>query len=101
MSSALTSPQTLGETTAAGTRRPCRSCGTELKHTFVDLGMSPLANSNVDIAKRDQMEPFYPLHAYVCEECFLVQLEQFETPDRIFSDYVYLSSYSESWVRHA
>ncbi len=84
-----------------GPSRPCRSCGAQLSHTFVDLGMSPLANSNIEPHQLHQMEPFYPLHAYVCEECFLVQLEQFETPDRIFSDYVYLSSYSESWVQHA
>jgi hypothetical protein len=47
------------------------------------------------------MEPFYPLHVYVCERCFLVQLEEFESPDHIFSDYAYFSSYSESWLRHA
>jgi SAM-dependent methyltransferase len=63
--------------------------------------MSPLANSNVEPDKRDQMEPFYPLHTYVCHECFLVQLEEFESPQHIFSEYAYLSSFSESWVRHA
>ncbi len=81
--------------------RRCRSCGAELQNTFIDLGMSPLANSNIDPAKADRMEPFYPLHAYVCHECFLVQLEEFETPEAIFSDYVYLSSFSQSWVEHA
>jgi SAM-dependent methyltransferase len=85
----------------ATTARRCRSCGAELQNTFIDLGMSPLANSNIDPARMDRMEPFYPLHAYVCHECFLVQLEEFETPEAIFSDYVYLSSYSESWVEHA
>lgn len=82
-------------------QKPCRSCGAELKHSFVDLGMSPLANSNLEAGQLNQMEPFYPLHAYVCQECFLVQLEEFETPQHIFSDYVYLSSYSRSWVKHA
>lgn len=82
-------------------QRPCRSCGAELRHSFVDLGMSPLANSNLEASQLNQMEPFYPLHAYVCQECFLVQLEEFETPQHIFSDYVYLSSYSQSWVKHA
>jgi hypothetical protein len=102
MSSVLSSPEApLSETTATVKRRPCRSCGTELRHTFVDLGMSPLANSNVEVAKRDQMEPFYPLHTYVCHECFLVQLEEFESPQHIFGEYAYLSSFSESWVRHA
>ena len=81
--------------------RPCRSCGAELKHTFIDLGMSPLANSNVEPDLRDRMEPFYPLHTYVCHECYLVQLEEFESPQHIFSEYAYLSSFSESWVRHA
>jgi 2-polyprenyl-3-methyl-5-hydroxy-6-metoxy-1,4-benzoquinol methylase len=82
-------------------QRPCRSCRAELKHSFVDLGMSPLANSNLEATQLNQMEPFYPLHAYVCEECFLVQLEEFESPQHIFGDYVYLSSYSQSWVQHA
>lgn len=79
----------------------CRSCGAALTHTFVDLGVSPLANSNLEPVELNQMEPFYPLHAYVCAECFLVQLEEFETPQHIFADYAYLSSYSESWVQHA
>lgn len=47
------------------------------------------------------MEPFYPLHAYVCEECFLVQLEEFVSPMEIFTEYAYFSSYSDSWVAHA
>ena len=47
------------------------------------------------------MEPFYPLHVYVCESCFLVQLEEFASPKHIFSDYAYFASYSESWLRHA
>jgi SAM-dependent methyltransferase len=47
------------------------------------------------------MEPFYPLHAHVCDNCFLVQLQEFETPNQIFGDYVYFSSYSDSWVDHA
>src|ERR1051325_11342365 len=79
----------------------CRFCGTVLRHTFVDLGMSPLAESWVRPDELNRMERFYPLHAYVCEQCFLVQLEEFETPDHIFSDYVYFSSVSDSWVRHA
>ncbi len=79
----------------------CRFCGTGLKHTFVDLGMSPLAESFLTPNQLNQMEPFYPLHVYVCDHCFLVQLEEFESPDHIFSDYVYFSSYSESWLLHA
>jgi 2-polyprenyl-3-methyl-5-hydroxy-6-metoxy-1,4-benzoquinol methylase len=78
----------------------CRFCGTELRHTFVDLGMSPLSNSYLTREQLNQMEPFYPLHARVCHECFLVQLEEFESPAHIFTDYAYFSSYSESWLRH-
>jgi SAM-dependent methyltransferase len=70
-------------------------------HTFADLGMSPLANSFLTAEQANAMEPFYPLRAYVCEACFLVQLEQFETPDHIFSDYAYFSSYSTSWLEHS
>src|SRR3989304_5459388 len=79
----------------------CRFCGTLLAHTFVDLGMSPLSNAFIKPENYHAMEPFYPLHAYVCGSCFLVQLEEFESPQRIFSDYAYFSSYSESWLRHA
>jgi 2-polyprenyl-3-methyl-5-hydroxy-6-metoxy-1,4-benzoquinol methylase len=69
--------------------------------TFVDLGMSPLCQSHIAPEQLNAMEPFYPLHAYVCHECFLVQLEEFVAPAEIFSDYAYLSSYSDSWVEHA
>lgn len=79
----------------------CRSCGNPLKHTFVELGTSPLANSYLTEEQLQQMEPFYPLHAYVCDACYLVQLNEFESPDQIFGDYAYFSSYSESWLNHA
>jgi len=79
----------------------CRFCSSVLKHTFVDLGMAPLSNTYLTRAQLDQMEPFYPLHVYVCEHCFLVQLEEFESPDFIFSDYPYFSSYSDTWLQHA
>ena len=78
----------------------CRFCGTTLGHTFVDLGMSPLCESYVGRDQLNQMEPFYPLHAYVCGECFLVQLQAFVSAEHIFSDYAYFSSYSDSWVEH-
>ncbi len=78
----------------------CRFCATPLKHTFVDLGMSPFSNAYLNAKKLHRMEPFYPLHVFVCESCFLVQLEEFESPQRIFSDYAYFSSYSDSWVEH-
>ena len=57
----------------------CRFCGAPLRHTFVDLGMSPLCESYVPADQLDAMEPFYPLHVRVCERCFLVQLEEFVT----------------------
>jgi SAM-dependent methyltransferase len=79
----------------------CRSCGAALRTTFVDLGMSPLSGSLVDESALHRMEPFYPLHAYVCDECFLVQLEELVSPDELFGEYAYFSSYSETWVEHA
>jgi 2-polyprenyl-3-methyl-5-hydroxy-6-metoxy-1,4-benzoquinol methylase len=79
----------------------CRFCAAPLKHTFCDLGMSPLSNSYLDPAQLNQSEKFYPLHAMVCDQCFLVQLQEFESPETIFSDYAYFSSYSSSWLEHA
>ena len=78
----------------------CRHCGSSVTVSFCDLGMSPLANSYVSVEQIDRAESFYPLHAYVCGECFLVQLQEFESPEQIFSDYAYFSSYSDSWVAH-
>ena len=79
----------------------CRFCGLDLKHTFVDLGMSPLANSYLGPEDLMRMEPHYPLGVYVCEGCYLVQLPVYQTPDDIFNDYAYFSSYSDSWLNHA
>ena len=87
---------------ASATSGPrCRFCGGPLSHTFVDLGMSPLCESYVPADRVAAMEPFYPLHAKVCESCLLVQLEAFVTADAIFTEYAYFSSYSDSWVAHA
>jgi len=79
----------------------CRFCKTKLKYTFVNLGASPLANSYIKEEQLYNAEPFYPLHAYVCDNCFLVQLAEFESPQHIFGDYAYFSSYSESFLNHA
>jgi SAM-dependent methyltransferase len=79
----------------------CRFCHAELHRTFVDLGMSPLCETFLDARELKRMEPFYPLHVYVCEECLLVQLEEYVSPTDIFTDYPYFSSYSDSWLRHA
>ncbi len=78
----------------------CRLCGAELTHVFVDLGMSPLSNSYLTPEQLVKMEPFYPLRALVCDRCFLAQLEAYETPEHIFSDYAYFSSYSTTWLDH-
>ncbi|MEC4818670.1 MAG: class I SAM-dependent methyltransferase [Scytonema sp. PMC 1069.18] len=82
-------------------RGSCLFCGTELRHTFVDLGMSPPCESYRSLEQLNEMEPFYPLHSYVCEKCFLVQLQEYISPENIFSDYAYFSSYSDSWLQHA
>ena len=79
----------------------CRFCRAELERTFVDLGMSPLCETFLDPRDVNRMEPFYPLHVYVCEQCLLVQLEEYVSPADIFTDYPYFSSYSDSWLRHA
>ncbi|MEX2453342.1 MAG: class I SAM-dependent methyltransferase [Rhodospirillaceae bacterium] len=78
----------------------CRFCGTPLNRTFADLGAAPPSNSYLRAADLRRSELYHPLHAYVCDSCHLVQLEEFETPERIFSDYAYFSSYSRSWLSH-
>jgi SAM-dependent methyltransferase len=83
------------------TARPCRLCGAELEHSFVDLGMSPLCESFLAPDQLDAMEPFYPLRVLVCGTCFLVQLGEYVSPERIFREYAYFSSYSTTWVAHA
>ncbi|MCC3379488.1 methyltransferase domain-containing protein [Paenibacillus farraposensis] len=76
----------------------CRCCGEKLNNVFLDLGVSPLANSYVK--SENQMENVYPLRTYICEKCFLVQVQDYESPEHIFSDYAYFSSYSNSWLTH-
>jgi hypothetical protein len=79
----------------------CRLCSAELRHTFVDLGMSPPCESYLNASQIDGPETFYPLHVRVCENCLLVQLPAYIAPEDVFSDYAYFSSYSDSWVAHA
>jgi len=81
--------------------RVCRFCRADLKRTFVDLGMSPLCETYPSAADLNHGEVYYPLHVYVCEKCFLVQLEEYEKPENIFSDYPYFSSFSDSWLKHS
>jgi 2-polyprenyl-3-methyl-5-hydroxy-6-metoxy-1,4-benzoquinol methylase len=78
----------------------CRFCGATLQFTVCDLGMSPLSNAYLEADQLHSMEAFYPLRAYVCDRCFLVQLDEFESPQKIFADYAYFSSYSDSWLEH-
>jgi SAM-dependent methyltransferase len=79
----------------------CRFCKAPLIHTFVDLGMSPLCESYLMADQLNRMEPFYPLHVKVCSQCYLVQLEEYVSPEHIFTEYAYFSSYSDSWLKHA
>ena len=79
----------------------CRFCGAPLAHTFVDLGMSPLCESYLRADQLNQMEPFYPLHVWVCDCCHLVQLEEYVSPAEIFTEYAYFSSYADTWLQHA
>jgi SAM-dependent methyltransferase len=72
-----------------------------LHETFANLGMTPMANAFLQPGLEDRAEPLYPLHAYVCESCHLVQLAAYESPREIFGDYLYFSSFSDSWLKHA
>jgi hypothetical protein len=103
MLSSVTQPTT-GKWPAAITTPPakghCRFCGTALKNVVVDLGMSPLCESFLPAERLNQMEPFYPLCAWVCDQCFLVQLEEYVSGEEIFTEYAYFSSFSDSWLAH-
>jgi SAM-dependent methyltransferase len=79
----------------------CRFCGAELRRTLIDLGMSPLCETYPSPEGLNRGETYYPLHVRVCEQCFLVQLDEYESVENIFSDYPYFSSYSDSWLKHA
>jgi SAM-dependent methyltransferase len=97
----MTTSTALATETLHGTAaKACRFCGAGLQRTFVDLGMSPLCESYPSAADLNHGEIYYPLHVYVCENCFLVQLQQYESTENIFSDYAYFSSYSDSWLKH-
>jgi SAM-dependent methyltransferase len=78
----------------------CLFCAEPLRRTFVDLGKSPLCESFLTAEQLNQMEPFYPLHVYVCEKCFLVQVQEYVSPEGIFTEYAYFSSFSDSWLAH-
>jgi len=92
-------------TTSTSQNRPiagCRFCNEPLQHTCVDLGVSPLCESWLAASDLNKMEPFYPLHVYVCHKCFLVQVNEYVSGEEIFGgEYAYFSSYSDSWLAHA
>jgi C-methyltransferase C-terminal domain/Putative zinc binding domain/Methyltransferase domain len=80
----------------------CRSCGASLTTVLVDLGMTPISNAFVRADHAAFGERFYPLKSFVCDRCWLVQLQDFESPETHFhADYVYFSSFSDSWLAHA
>jgi SAM-dependent methyltransferase len=79
----------------------CRLCGSVLRHTMVDLGMSPPCEKILMPGEIDSVEEYFPLHVLVCEQCLLVQLKEYVGPQAIFSEYAYFSSFSTSWVEHA
>ncbi|MGD9478684.1 methyltransferase domain-containing protein [Shinella sp. G-2] len=91
----------LSQSHSPSLRPACRLCGRALKHTVVDLGMSPPCESFRQESELGLMEAYYPLHVRVCEECMLVQLEEHVSRESIFEEYAYFSSYSTSWVAHA
>src|ERR1700722_475482 len=78
----------------------CRFCGAALHKTFVDLGMSPLCETYPSLTDLNRGEVYYPLHVYICEKCWLVQLEAYQSAENIFSDYAYFASFSDSWLKH-
>src|ERR1700742_5120760 len=91
------------ESSSSATGLPrCRSCGAGLARVVVDLGMTPISNAFVRADRSSFSERFYPLKSFVCDRCWLVQLEDFETPETHFhGEYVYFSSFSDSWLAHA
>jgi SAM-dependent methyltransferase len=101
----MSGPAITGQATAAAEAAPsaaaCRFCGAPLRTSVIDLGMSPLCEAYLDADQLNRMEPFYPLHVFVCDACLLVQVEAYVSPASIFSDYAYFSSYSDSWLDHA
>src|SRR5579859_4257736 len=82
-------------------RLECRFCKTPLADTVVDLGMSPLCETFLPADQLDKMEPFYPLHVWVCRKCLLVQISEYVRVEEIFTEYAYFSSYSTAWLKHA
>ena len=96
----MTTTSALREIDQRSSSSACRFCGAGLQRTFIDLGMSPLCETYPSVAELNGGETYYPLHVYVCERCWLVQLEEYESAENIFSDYAYFASFSDSWLKH-
>ena len=79
-------------------QRKCRLCNSYLEHVILDLGPTPLSNSF--LKTKSEKEFVFPLKVYFCINCFLVQIPEYENPEKIFSNYPYFSSYSETWLEH-
>jgi hypothetical protein len=94
-------PATAEAAPAADLGMDCRACGARVTETLVDLGMSPLCESYIAAEDADRMEPFFPLHVFVCGRCYLAQLREYVSAEAIFTEYAYFSSFSDSWLRHA
>lgn len=97
----MTTMTSIPETEQKIAVKPCHFCRKNLARTFVDLGLSPLCETYPAASDLNRGEVYYPLHVYVCEHCLLVQLEQYESVENIFTDYAYFSSFSDSWLKHA
>jgi len=80
----------------------CRFCSSELRYEFIDLGMSPPSNSYLSIDDLNKEEVYFPLKLWLCENCFLVQIDEYKSARDIFNnEYAYFSSYSTTWLNHA
>jgi SAM-dependent methyltransferase len=97
----MTTPESSSASQKTPQAAACRFCGSTDRRSFVDLGMSPLCESYLPADKINDMEPFYPLHVWVCEKCLLVQLDEYVSPEHIFTEYAYFSSFSTAWLKHA
>lgn len=79
----------------------CRLCAEPLHHVVVDLGATPLANAYLRPDQLTDVEPYYPLRIFLCECCYLVQVEAVVAPKVVFRDYAYFSSYSDTLLRES
>ena len=79
----------------------CNFCGNKLGAPFLELGDQPLCNNYISPKYLNDPEKVYPLDVYFCPDCYLVQLTHSIPPKEIFQDYAYLSSFSDSWLKHA